>query len=69
MNDEGTTDFRDNIEQMDTGLTFIYENFKVIPETAWQIDPFGHSAATVSIMRKLGFTSIMLNRISTVKRE
>ena len=64
MHDEATPDFRDMIEQMDLGLTYIYELFGVQPNTIWQIDPFGHGSTTAAIAVKLGFTSVMLNRIA-----
>ena len=69
MHDEAIPDFRDMIEQMDIGLTFVKETFDIQPNVAWQIDPFGHGSTTAAIMPKLGFTFVIINRISAVEKE
>lgn len=33
------------------------------PKVGWQIDPFGHSRETASIMARLGFDGLFLGRI------
>ncbi len=30
---------------------------------AWQIDAFGHASSTPGVLRSLGFTHVVLNRI------
>ena len=36
--------------------------------TAWQIDPFGHAAATPAILAHLGFERVVLNRVPAATR-
>jgi len=50
---------------METGLKWLYETFKVRPRVAWQIDPFGLSASTPSLLASLGFEALVINRIGT----
>eukprot|EP01133_Synstelium_polycarpum_P016302 gene16302-19389_t len=53
--DEASPDVPSIIQQMTEGLRFLWENFRVHPETAWQIDPFGHSGASGSLFPMMGF--------------
>ena len=64
MNDEALPAYKESMNQMRTGLDFIQETFGVRPTIGWQIDPFGSTALTVSVLKKLGFTSFIENRIS-----
>jgi hypothetical protein len=65
MNDEATTDFHSEINQMTEGAQFIMETFGDIarPTVGWHVDPFGHSASTASLWSDIGFDAFGLNRI------
>ena len=39
------------------------------PTVAWQIDPFGHSAATPALLDHLGFRAVVVNRVSRAHRD
>ena len=63
MNDEGAAYYDDIIEQMTKGLRYVQETFNQTVQTAWHIDPFGHSAAQASIFSQMGFNSWFIERI------
>jgi len=50
---------------METGLKWLYEEFKVRPKVAWQIDPFGLAASTPSLLASVGFHSLVISRVGT----
>ncbi|EGG15657.1 alpha-mannosidase [Cavenderia fasciculata] len=56
--------------QMTQGFEFITKQFgsQYLPETAWQIDPFGYSAASSSLFSQLGFKQVVINRIKASKK-
>ena len=56
MNDEATTTYYEEINQMTEGARFLSENLGVSPKSAWHIDPFGHSAVTASLWSQIGFS-------------
>jgi hypothetical protein len=61
MHDESLTEYRDQLMNMETGLKWLNETFDKTPTVAWQIDPFGYSAITPSLLSNLGFESLVLN--------
>mmetsp|Transcript_23121 Transcript_23121/g.41264 ORF Transcript_23121/g.41264 Transcript_23121/m.41264 type:complete len:1044 (+) Transcript_23121:18-3149(+) len=64
QNDEALTDFETVISQLERGHSFLNKTFGIShPKVAWQIDPFGHSAITPTIMQKFGFEELVINRI------
>ena len=63
MNDEGCTYYDDIIEQLTLGHRAIKNTFNVTVNTAWHIDPFGHSAAQARIFSEMGFDSWVIERI------
>ena len=65
MNDESLTDYKNAIIQIQTGLDWILSTFGVRPKIGWQIDPFGNSPVTPSILSILGYEGIVLSRIGT----
>ena len=50
MHDEACPSFIDMLDNTALGQRLIYETFKVVPKTTWQIDPFGHSAFQGSML-------------------
>lgn len=63
MNDEATTTSFEEVNQMTEGAAFLMRELGAIPQSAWHIDPFGHSAATASLWADVGFNAFILNRI------
>ena len=53
MNDEAASYYQDIVDQMRLGLLFLKNEFNVVPDIGWYIDPFGHSAANVHIIVNL----------------
>jgi alpha-mannosidase len=47
MHDEATTYYQHFVDNMRLGLQFIQKEFNKSVETAWFIDPFGHSSSNV----------------------
>ena len=47
MHDEATTYYQHFLDNMRLGLQFIKQEFNKTVDTAWFIDPFGHSSANV----------------------
>ena len=71
MNDEATTYYEDIIDNMSWGHQWIIENFgeKAIPTIGWQIDPFGHSQAMVSLFSQMGFDGWFFGRMDYQDRQ
>jgi hypothetical protein len=65
MNDESLTVYKNAFLQIQTGIDWIESTFGVRPKIGWQIDPFGNSAVTPSILSILGYEGIVLSRIGT----
>ena len=63
QNDEANPDAITMINQMTEGHQYLLRNFGVQPRVGWQIDPFGHSAVTPSLMALMGFDALVINRI------
>lgn len=67
QNDEAVTHYTAIIDQMTLGLRFLNDTFGPhcgVPSVAWQADPFGHSTAQAALFSRMGFSSLMLGRIS-----
>lgn len=65
MNDESLTVYKNAFLQIQTGIEWLEETFNVRPRVGWQIDPFGNSPVTPSILSILGYEGIVLSRIGT----
>ena len=57
LHDEATTYYKHFLDNMRLGLKFIKSEFNKTVETAWFIDPFGHSSANVFLFLMLGCCS------------
>lgn len=64
MNDEALPSYKEVMLQMRLGLDFLQDEFGVRPNIGWQIDPFGSSTVTISVLHKLGYDGIVGNRMS-----
>ena len=65
MNDEAVTYYEDIIEQMTLGHQFILKHFGVKPQTAWHIDPFGHSQTNAYLFSLMGIKNFVITRIDS----
>ena len=63
MADEACSNYQDLIDNERVGLQFLKETFNYYPKTAWQVDPFGHSATYAKVMSEMGFENLVLCRI------
>ncbi|XP_063225355.1 lysosomal alpha-mannosidase-like [Bacillus rossius redtenbacheri] len=65
MNDEADTHYQSTIDQFSLGLRLLDEMLGECgrPRIGWQIDPFGHSKETASIMAQMGFDALFFARL------
>ncbi|XP_063233903.1 lysosomal alpha-mannosidase-like [Bacillus rossius redtenbacheri] len=65
MNDEAATHYQSTIDNFSWGLRRLNDTFGVCgrPRVGWQIDPFGHSRETASIMARMGFDGLFFGRL------
>lgn len=67
QNDEAVPHYTTIIDQMTLGLRFLNDTFGPqcgTPSVAWQADPFGHSVSQASLFARMGFSSLMIGRIT-----
>jgi alpha-mannosidase len=69
MHDEAASYYQHSIDQMRLGLLFLKQEFDYVPDVAWFIDPFGHSASNAYVLAKMGFKKIVLVRIDYKEKE
>nr|CAD7445524.1 unnamed protein product [Timema bartmani] len=65
MNDEAATHYHSTIDNFAWGLRRLDEAFGACgrPRVGWQIDPFGHSRETASIMAQMGYDGLLFARL------
>ncbi|XP_069451160.1 epididymis-specific alpha-mannosidase-like [Ovis canadensis] len=63
MHDEAVTHSDDQILQLTEGHSFLYETFGVRPQFSWQVDPFGASSTTPTLLALAGFNAHVISRI------
>ena len=61
MHDEAVSSYRDDILQLVVGRAWLLRELGVTPQTAWLIDPFGHSPTTPVLYS--GVKGAVINRI------
>jgi len=69
MHDEAASYYQHSIDQMRLGLLFLKQEFDYVPDVAWFIDPFGHSASNAFILSKMGFKKIVFVRIDNKEKD
>ena len=62
--DEATTNYADVIRNFEVAHDFLRTEFGIKPKVAWQLDPFGHSAANAELMAQMGMEAIFMGRIN-----
>lgn len=73
QNDEAVCHYRSVINQMTEGHTYLIDRFGEAAKSnfGWQIDPFGHSAATPLLFALMGMSATVTDRVNqtfTVER-
>ncbi|XP_065335492.1 lysosomal alpha-mannosidase-like isoform X2 [Cloeon dipterum] len=65
MNDEAVTHYQSTIDQFTWGFRRLNDIFGDCgrPHVGWQIDPFGHSRETASLMAQIGFDGLFFGRL------
>lgn len=63
QNDEAGPSYESIINQITEGHEYLLSLFGKKPRVAWQIDPFGHSAAFAAIAAGAGYDALVINRI------
>jgi alpha-mannosidase len=64
MHDEATSHYMGMIDQTTLGHDFLQFHLNVIPKTAWQLDPFGHSNTQASLLTATaGLDALFFGRI------
>ena len=65
INDEATPLYYNIIDQIRIGHQYLLQEFGIIPQTAWYIDSFGHSAGNAQVLAQLDFENLVLGRMHT----
>ncbi|KAL5019936.1 hypothetical protein ScPMuIL_002828 [Solemya velum] len=63
MTDEANTHYSAMIDQMIEGHQWLDGTVGVKPEYSWSIDPFGHSPTMSYMLKRMGFKSMLIQRI------
>jgi hypothetical protein len=63
QHDEANPDPYAIINQNWVGHQYLNRHFAIQPKVAWQIDPFGHSAISPTLFKKMGYEALVINRI------
>ena len=67
--DEACTNYSDLLRNYEAAHDFLWNEFGIKPRTAWQLDPFGHSAAHAQLMQELGMEQIVFSRMNLQEAE
>jgi lysosomal alpha-mannosidase len=63
MPDEACPHYNELINDFVAGHEFLTKEIGSLPRTAYQIDPFGHSAEFANLAIQLGYSNLVINRI------
>lgn len=71
MHDEAVTHYQSMIDQHTWGFRRLNDTFGECgrPRAGWQIDPFGHSRESASIMARFGYDGLFFARLDYVDRD
>lgn len=63
MADEATTHYFALIDQLIEGHQWLEKNLGVKPRSGWAIDPFGHSPTMTYLLKRAGFSHMLIQRV------
>ena len=62
--DEACPSFQDVIRNFEVASDWLWDTFKIRVTTAWQLDPFGHSAGLAKLFASMGLSEIVYARMN-----
>lgn len=69
QNDEATVEYYNYMENMEAGWRFLLDTFGKRPHVGWQLDPFGYSAVTPTLLEAYGFDTLFMTRVGSQVKE
>ena len=62
--DEACPNYSDILRNFEMAHDFLRDEFGIKPKIAWQLDPFGHSAAAADLFAEMDLEAMVFARIN-----